>query len=139
MTEMNPTTTCARILLLSALVLAAGCGSEDDDTAALCSSVDSLKTSVSGLTDITIDKNALTDLQARLDQVQTDLGEVKDDASDKYATEIDAVDQAASTVGSTLDQAISTPSVQAASAVGTAVQSLGTSLKTLADAVKGTC
>lgn len=140
---MTIATSCARALSAAVLLLAAtttaGCGSADDDDPAVCSSVDSLESSVAGLTDITIDPGALADLESSLDEVKSDLSKVKDDASEEFAAEVDAVEQATSGLGTRLDAAVATPSLETVSAVGTAVQTLGTSLKSLADAVKSTC
>ena len=86
-----------------------------------------------------LDQGALPELQDNLTQVQSDLGKVKDDAKDEYATEIDAVEQASASVGSSVDAAITSPSAQTITDVGTAVQALGASLRALEDAVKSTC
>ena len=48
-------------MLLASATLA-GCGG-DDETPAVCSSVDSLKASVADLKDVDLDQNALTTLQ----------------------------------------------------------------------------
>lgn len=132
----------ARILLCGTVLITAtalsSCASGSDNPA-LCSSLDSLKSSVAGLTDIQINGDTLANVQDTLDQVQSDLRQVKDDASDEYSLEVDAVDQATSELNSNLDDAVTTPSVEAASAVATSVRAVGTSLNSLADAVKNTC
>lgn len=114
-------------------------GCSEDENPAICSSVDALKSSITDVTDVDIDQQALATLQGNLTQVQTDLEKVKSDAQDEFATEIDAVDQATSSVSSSLDAATATPSAQTVAAVGTAVQALGTSLTNLQDAVESTC
>lgn len=140
---MNFGTSCARALSATALLLAAtttaGCGTADDDDPAICSSVDSLESSVAGLTDITIDLGALAELESGLDEVKSDLSLVEDDASEEFADEVEAVQQATSDLGASLDAAVAAPSLETVSTVGPAVQTLGTSLKSLADAVKSTC
>jgi hypothetical protein len=131
----------ARSLAASAFLLAplivAGCG--EAESPAVCADVDALKASVAAVTDVDLDRNALATLQDRLTQVRSDLGEVKDSAADEYASEIDALDQAFASVGSSLDAAITSPSAQAVSDVGTAVRALGASLSALVDAVESTC
>jgi outer membrane murein-binding lipoprotein Lpp len=133
---------CARVLSVSALLLAsamlAGC-SGDEDTPAICSSVDSLKASVADVTNVDLNPAALTTLQDNVDQVRSDLSQVKSDADDQYPTEIAGVDQATSSVTSSLDAATASPSAQTIAAVATSVQALGTSLTALNDAVKSTC
>lgn len=123
--------------------ITAGCTGDEppatDEPPAVCSAVSSLKESVSDVTTVDLDQGALAELQDNLTQVQSDLGKVKEDAKDEYATEIDAVEQASASVGSSVDAAITSPSAQAITRVGTAVQTLGTSLTALEDAVKNTC
>jgi hypothetical protein len=145
-TEVNTCTSSARVLPAAALLLVAavpsGCGDDDgsgSDDAAVCSSVDALKSSVAGLTDIPLDLGALDDLQSGLKKIQSDLGTVKDDAGDEFATEVDAVEQATADLGSTIDAAVSAPSLQTVSKVGTSLEGLGTSLTSLTDSVKSTC
>jgi hypothetical protein len=57
----------------------------------------------------------------------------------RYAAEIDAVDQAATSARSSLSAAMNSPSAQTVSSLGKAVQSLGTALSTLRDSVQSTC
>ena len=122
-------------LLLAATLTACS----DDENPAICSDVDALRSSVADVTDVDIDQQALAALPDDLAQVQADLTKVKSDAKDQYATEIDAVDQAASSVSSSLDAATATPSPAAVVDVGTAVQALGAALKDLDGAVESTC
>lgn len=122
--------------LMMVLTLAS-CGGDDEP--AVCSSFDSLKASVEDLKDVNIDKNALTKLQESFSEVQSDLSKVKSDAKAEFGDDVDAVEQAASSVGSSLDAAVASPSGETVAAVGTAVRSLGTSLTALEDALKNTC
>jgi hypothetical protein len=142
-TRVKPANTWSRVLSAAALVLAstafAGCGSGSDDTPAVCTSIASLKSSVGAITDEKIDRNTLTTLPDKVDQVRSDLSTVRKDAKDEYATEVDAIETAASDFRTSLDAAVATPSVQSVAAVVTAAQALGTSLKSLNKAVKGTC
>ncbi|WP_193509402.1 hypothetical protein [Cryobacterium sp. BB736] len=129
--------------LLLMATITAGCAQDEppaqDEPAAICSAVDSLKASVEDVTNVDLDQGAMADLRDNLNQVQSDLGKVKDDAKDEYATEIDAVEQAAASVGSSVEAATTSPSAQAITDVGTAVQALGASLRALDDAVESTC
>ena len=56
-----------------------------------------------------------------------------------YATEVKAVDSATATVSTSLKAATATPSERTLSTVRTAVQTLGTSLRALENAVRSTC
>jgi hypothetical protein len=132
-----PTLSLAGSAALLATLTLAGCS--EAETPAVCSSVDSLTASVTDLTSVNIDQGALKTLQDNFTRVRSDLSKVKSDAKEEYATEIDALDQAASSVSSSLDAATAAPSVQTVTAVGVAVESLGTSLTALEDAVSSTC
>lgn len=131
----------ADVLTMVSVVIAAlvvgGCGG--NETPAVCADVDALKTSIADLTDVEIDENALASLQEKFTQVRADLTALIADAEDEYDVEIDAVDQAVSEVGSSLEAAVASPSAVTVSAVAAALQALGTSLTALADAVKDTC
>ena len=131
----------ARCLVAAAAVLASvmlsGCGGSDSP--AVCSEVDALRTSVDVLVNTDLNLDRLSTLQDDFDQVRSDLRDGRSAPEDEYATEIDAVDQAASSVGSALSAAKDSPSAGAVAEVGTSLQTLGTALSTLADAVKDTC
>ena len=127
------------IVLALLLPMMAGCGGDDDEPSAVCSSVDALEASVETVTTVELDQGVLAELRDNLEQVRSDLGTVRDDAADEYASEIDALDQAAEAVGSSLRAALSSPSSEAISAIGAAVEQLGTSLTTLKEAVASTC
>ena len=135
------------VVSIASLTLA-GCGGGDDsesgnpvagDTPAVCSSVDALEKSVDDVKNVNLDRNALPTLKTSLSKVQSAVSQVKRDAKDQYATEVDAVDKAASSVSSSLQGAGASPSAQSLSNVATAVQSLGASVTTLQDSVKSTC
>jgi hypothetical protein len=130
--------TIASALLASAALVA--CGGEDAPSPPpICSSVAALKSSVADLKNVELTQGALATLQKKLTKVQSDVSNLKDDAKSEYATEVDAVEQAAASVSTTLEAAIAAPSASTLAAVRTAVRSLGTSLTALQDAVKSTC
>ena len=127
-------------------VTLAGCGSDEKpagsekpETPAVCSSVDSLSSSAGELMKIQVEKGAMVTLQDGLTKVQADVTRVVSDAKSEYANEVDAVEAATATVAASLKAATTTPSAQTLITVRTAVQTLGTSLTALNDAVKSTC
>lgn len=140
---MSIPTSFSRIIAVVALALAAmmtaGCGSGDEGSPEYCASINSLRDSVNGLTDITIDQGALGELDTKLEEVRSDVKDVKEEAGDEFATEIDAMDEAASNLRTSLDAAAADPSLDTVSAVGTDIQTLVTSVKTLNDATKDKC
>ncbi len=134
--------------VLTAMLTVAGCGGDDDpesgqptvdDTPAVCASVEALQKSFDDVKNVTLDRGALPALETSLTQMQADLKQVTSDAEDEYADEVNAIEQAASSVSSSLQEAGASPSAQTLSTVAIAVQSLGTSLTALQDAIKSTC
>jgi len=132
----------AAALLVGPLTLT-GCGSSSGSSSttkpAICADINALKSSVDDLKKVNITQNGLASLQTSLTKVQSDLKQVTSDAKKQYASQVDAIDKAASSLGASLQAATSNPSGQTVAAVGTAVKALGASLTTLEDAVKSTC
>jgi hypothetical protein len=135
-----------------ALVTLVGCGVEETPqasdasttpaatvTPAVCSSIDALKSSVADLQNVDVAKGSLATLQDMVMKVLADLTKVLNDAKSEYATEVKAVDSATATVSTSLKAATATPSERTLSTVRTAVQTLGTSLRALENAVRSTC
>ena len=147
---MDLTATRFRLRWAGALVVLvatlSGCGAGDDDTPpsadttpAVCSSVDSLRSSVEAVTGAKIQRGALETLQNDLAKVRSDLSTVAKDAKREYADEVDIVEEAMSDLGKSLDAAVSTPTAANVAAVGAASQALGTSVKALVNSVDSTC
>jgi hypothetical protein len=67
------------------------------------------------------------------------VAQVVSDAKSEYAKEVEAVEAAITTVAASLKAATTTPSAQTLTTVRTAVQTMGTSLTALDDAVRSTC
>jgi hypothetical protein len=116
-----------------------GSGSGEDDTPAVCSSVDALRSSVAALTDVQVERGALDTFQKAFDQVRSNLSTVVKDAKREYADEVDTVEEAMSDIGKSLDAAVSAPTAANVAAVGAASQAVGTSIGALVDAVDSTC
>lgn len=139
---MNFTSAIRRLFWSGALVglsvALAGCGSDDEEPA-VCSSVDDLRTSVSAVTGVQVQQGALATLQDDLGTVKSDLSAVVEDAKDEYSEEVDAVQQAANDLSSSVEVAVASPSAAAAGAVRTAARALGSTLNALVDAVEDTC
>ena len=127
--------TAAVVLMASFTV--SGCGGSSKP--AICSDVDSLKSSITELRDVKLEAGALATLQSDLTKVQTDLSKVKSEAKTQYATEISSVEQAGASLSTNLKAASDTPSVQSLAAVATDVSALGAALSALQDAVSSTC
>ena len=126
-------------VLLTTLVLLGGgltgCGGKP----AVCNDADALRTAVQQLKDARIGQNGLTVVQTQLAAIRTQLGKLKTDASQQYASQLSAVETAASSLRQDVATAVSSPSAASLGAVATDVQALGSSAKALADSVSGTC
>jgi ABC-type glycerol-3-phosphate transport system substrate-binding protein len=127
------------LVVLVATLAGCGSGSGEDDTPAVCSSVDALRSSVTALTDVKVEKGALDTLQKDADEVRSNLSTVVKDATREYADEVDTVEEAVSDLGTSLDAAVSGPTAPNIAAVGAASKALGTSITALVDAVDSTC
>jgi hypothetical protein len=123
--------------LLTLMLAVSGCGGKDKP--AVCTDVTNLESSISAVTKIKIDQGALTELKTKLAQVQTDAAQLKTDAQSQYATEISAVDAAATAVKTSVDAAIATPNATTLAAAVASLQQLKTALSGMQSAVKSTC
>ena len=126
---------------LAAVVVAAGalvsCGG--DPAPAVCSDVDALSASFKELRNVEMSQGGLAKLQGDFDQVRSDLSEVKDSATDEYADEVDAVEQAATELATHLSAATSAPSADTIAPLRGDLQALGSSVTALVEDVEGTC
>ena len=142
---MNPVVAPFRVwwagmlVVLVATLAGCGSGSGEDDTPAVCSSVDALRSSVAALTDVQVERGALDTFQKAFDKVRSNLSTVVKDAKREYADEVDTVEEAMSDIGKSLDAAVSAPTAANVAAVGAASQALGTSVKALVDSISSTC
>ena len=123
---------------LCLLALAAGlvaCGGQP----AVCDDVDALRTSVDHLKNIQIGDNALATLSTDLQDVQSQLKQLRQDASGQYSSQIDAVQKEVDALRSSVKTATTNPSSTSFTEVTSDVKSLGSALGGLDDAVSGTC
>jgi hypothetical protein len=154
-----------RRLLLSVLLLLGGAlllGCSDDDpaadssgsptsssssssaangsgTAAVCSSLDQLQTSVAALARTPVTDGGIAALQTAFTTVQADANQVVDDARDQYAGQSDQLSADVSAVQSALGDAAGSPSAATLRAVGTAISSLAGDVTAFAADVGSTC
>lgn len=131
-------------MVLAAAVVTAGCSSDSDsaesqDPAALCSSLDELKTSMQGLGDGTVSAESLAALQSGLEPVKTDLAQVVDDAKAQYSAQADQLEQDFDELQLVADTARTTPSAANLSAIRPALRTLADDVRGLADDVASTC
>jgi hypothetical protein len=127
--------TVASLLLGASLVACGG-----NDKPAVCSSVDSLKGSITDLKDIDITSSgAVSSLQTQLTTVKSNFDAVKTDAKSQFSTQINAVDSAYTTLVSTANTAKSSPSASNLATLAAAATAMYTALQTLVSDVQATC
>ena len=123
-------------LLLGASLVA--CGGKDKP--AVCDSVDTLKGSITDLTDIQLTSSgALTSLQTQLTTIKQDYDAVRTDAKSQFSAQLTAVDTAYSSLTTSAATAKSSPSAATLATAAAAVASLVSSLQTLVSDVEQTC
>ena len=110
-----------------------------DPTPAVCGDVDTLSASFKALQDVKIDREVLRTLSADLRQIDADVRQLADAASDEYADEIDTVKSSVADLELSVKAASATPSSATVSAVGADMRAFGGSVEALATAVGGTC
>ena len=124
----------ATLLVGSVLV---GCS---NDKPAVCDDVNNLKTSVEDIKSIDVTSpGAVSDLESGLTAIKSDVAAVKTDAKSQYATQVDAVDSAFTTLTTSVDAAKADPSATTFAAVTAAAGTLTTAVQKLADDVNSTC
>jgi hypothetical protein len=132
-------TPCGPIGMVMVLVACAAMSACGSDGPAVCSSVDALQSSVAHLGDVNVSENGLASMQGALDQVTTDLKQLEADARAQYGPEIDTVKTSVAALRGSVETAKDDPHAETYRAVVSGVATLGTGLRTLREAVAGTC
>ncbi|NPC96595.1 hypothetical protein [Nocardioides sp. zg-DK7169] len=125
---------CVATLLLTATT---ACG--DDDSSEVCATLDSLDASIIDVTDGDLDQDTLTKLEAEAGDVRTDVEQIRAEAADEHSAEIDAVEQAAADLSTSLDAARATPNPSTLADVASANEALDDAVDDLDDALDDTC
>jgi len=128
--------------------LLGGCssgGSSDSSAAAtsttpdVCGSADALRTSLSGLGDVTIVQQGTAALDDAWSTVEDDWATFADDAKGKYSWQVDGVQDDADAVRAAADTVRDGSSAQTLAALATAVGAFLQSADALVDEVRSTC
>lgn len=155
----SPRTALVSLILLAALGLTscgddAGTGDAGDSTGgtsavptptptdaepAVCQDVQDLAESLASLGELTMEKGALADLQAKVDSIGQVVEDLRANASDEFADQADLVGAALQTLGDTLADAVASPGAATLSAVSAALTDVTTQIQTLSTDVAGTC
>jgi hypothetical protein len=124
--------------LAAAVTLAfslAGCS----DQAAVCDSVDALQASVDNLGDINLSENGVGAISGSLSQIESDLRQVKADASAEWSDQVDGIEADTDELSTTVETAQEGATAATLGAVGTAVRTLLDDVEALAADVGSTC
>jgi hypothetical protein len=125
---------------VAALVLGVSLAGCSNDQAAVCGSVDTLKTSVDDVKKVDVTSSTgVSDLQNGLASVETNLKQFKTDAKSDFSSQLVAVDTALNTLKTSLTAAKSDPSGASVTAAAAATQAFGGSVEALTTTVKSTC
>lgn len=128
-------------IAVAALALLSGCGSSGGTSAepAVCTDVDAIQATVTSMKDVQIGQGAVPQIKTDLVQLQGQLQTLKTNAQDQYATQIDGVTTALTTLQSAVQAVESSPSATALGTLTTAVGTTVTAVQTLTTAVSDTC
>ena len=127
-------------ITVASLAVAASVVSCGQDTPAVCGSVNDLKTSVNNVTKIDVTSSgALSDLKSGLSAVQSDLAQVKSDATSKFGSQINAVEQSYDALKTSVASVQSGATAATLAEAGAALSTFGTDVKKLIADIQSTC
>jgi hypothetical protein len=106
---------------------------------AVCDDIDSINASVQNLKEARIGENGLTVVQTELPKIQSDLTQLRADASTQYSSEINLVESHARALRSSVASASADPSMGAFAKVADGIQAVRSATRDLGDAVAGSC
>lgn len=107
-----------------------GCGSDEDEASAqeqYCEAGSALRSSIEALTSVNLIADGTSGLQDALDAVRDDLGDLADAADSAVESEVDTLRDSVSALQTSVGDLSGDISAENASALGTAVQSVGSS------------
>ena len=122
-------------VMLVAAVVAAGCGSDDDESAQdrYCAAGESFESSLDELAGLDLVAEGTDGLNAAVDQVQSNLDDLRDSASDAAADEVGALDQAVDGLTDAISTLGGDLTSDNATAVGTAIDNVSAAAQSVLD------
>ncbi|MEV4701749.1 hypothetical protein [Actinoplanes sp. NPDC049316] len=121
---------------VAAALGAGGCGT---DQPPVCDSLAAVRTTMEQVRNVNVAENGLGALKTQLQQLRTDVRRLLDDTSAQFASQAQAVRTAAEQVSASVATARETPDAAHLGAVRTSLSTLQGSVRTLGDAMSGTC
>lgn len=124
--------------MLTGAVVVAGCGSDDDESAQdrYCDAGESLESSLDELADLDLVAEGTDGLTAAVDQVQSDLGDLRDSASDAAADEVSALEQSVDDLNGAISALGGDLTRDNATAVGTAIDNVAAAAQSVLDTLR---
>ncbi len=120
--------------MLAGVVVVAGCGSDDESAQdQYCAAGESFESSLDELTGLDLVAEGTDGLTAAVDQVQSDLGDLRDSASEAAADEVDALEQAVDDLTDAISTLGGDLTSDNATAVGTAIDNVATAAQSVRD------
>ena len=129
-----------RLLLpVAALLVGAAAAGCSDDKPAVCTSIDEFQSSLKGLTELELTGTGVAGLEDQVALVVQDYKQLKEDASEEYGDQVDAIDADLEKVKTNATDVEDSASADGLAALKTSRDALAADVDTLADDVKSTC
>ena len=125
------------VAAFASAALVAGCSS--DSQPEYCDRVDDLRSSVSALTDISINGDTINTVESDLETVQSDAEAVVDSATQDFPEETDALENSVNNASDAVNELPSSPSAAQIAAVAVNVADVGKAASNLYDATSSAC
>jgi hypothetical protein len=106
---------------------------------AVCKSADNLKASITGLKDVNVKANGTSAVSAQVTKIKQDFATLKSDAKGQFSTEITALSNALTNLGSSIDAAKTNQNASTLTGVATAAGSVVTAGTNLVTAATKAC
>ena len=125
------------VAAFTSAALIVGCG--DDSKPEYCDRVDDLRSSVSALTDISINGDTINTVETNVETVQSDAEAVVDSARSDFPEETDALENAVSNTSDAVNELPASPSGTQIAALAVNVADVGKAASNLYDATSSAC
>ena len=122
------------VAMLAGVLVVAGCGSDGESAQdQYCAAGESLETSLDELADLDLVAEGTDGLTAAVDQVRSDLADLRDSASDAAADEVGALEQAVDGLNDAISALGGELTSDNASAVGAAIENVAVATQSVLD------
>lgn len=119
-----------------ALLGAGGCGTDQPQ---VCDSLAAVQATMNQVRNTNVSENGLPPLKANLQQLKLDLQQLTTDAAAQFAPQVEVVKAAANQFSASVDSARADPDAGALTTVRATLGTLQNSVRSLGDAMSGTC